>query len=347
MCMCVCRYGFYSRLRGWLHLLNIGETSSAIQNGSNPGKGVKSLLYTVVSRQHLLVFDYMYAITYNVHNTSTTIYVCIFRAHMCVCRQVRLDIFIIVNFKMYVHVFIYLQQACLLITDVWNCDTAKHLLWQNTLVLISMHDKPEDEMFSMFKTVAVGVVTVGGLQTGQCIRLFFTDLVVKVIVRGAMNGHLGVWQTQVGWPCFIGARYCIMMTSSNGNILCVTGPLWGESTGHRWTPPHRPVTRSFNVFFDLRRNKRLSKQARRRWFETQSSSLCVCMYACMRSLYKWQQVDLAKKRCFSWPRGLPMRIGIHMLIQRVLWLILVKMIAKPILNFGCEYVITTTWSFFQ
>ena len=26
------------------------------------------------------------------------------------------------------------------------------------------------------------------------------------------------------------------MTSSNGNIFCVTGPLWGESTGHRWIP---------------------------------------------------------------------------------------------------------------
>ena len=26
------------------------------------------------------------------------------------------------------------------------------------------------------------------------------------------------------------------MTSSNGNIFCVTGPLWGESTGHRRIP---------------------------------------------------------------------------------------------------------------
>ena len=27
-----------------------------------------------------------------------------------------------------------------------------------------------------------------------------------------------------------------MMTSSNGNIFRVTGPWWGESTGHRWFP---------------------------------------------------------------------------------------------------------------
>ena len=35
----------------------------------------------------------------------------------------------------------------------------------------------------------------------------------------------------------------------------------------------RPVVRSFGVFVDLRLNKRLSKQSRRRWFETPSRSL--------------------------------------------------------------------------
>ena len=27
-----------------------------------------------------------------------------------------------------------------------------------------------------------------------------------------------------------------MMRLSNGNIFRVTGPLWGESTGHQWIP---------------------------------------------------------------------------------------------------------------
>ena len=35
-----------------------------------------------------------------------------------------------------------------------------------------------------------------------------------------------------------------------------------------------PVTHSFDVFFDLRLNKRLSRQSRRRWFMTPSRSLC-------------------------------------------------------------------------
>ena len=51
-----------------------------------------------------------------------------------------------------------------------------------------------------------------------------------------------------------------MMTSSNGNIFRVTGHLCGEFTGPGEFPTQRPVTRSFDVFFDLRLNKRLSKQ---------------------------------------------------------------------------------------
>ena len=38
-------------------------------------------------------------------------------------------------------------------------------------------------------------------------------------------------------------------------------------------PTQRPVTRSVDVFFDLRLNKRLSKQSRRRWFGTPSRPL--------------------------------------------------------------------------
>ena len=44
-------------------------------------------------------------------------------------------------------------------------------------------------------------------------------------------------------------------------------PVTGEFTSQR------PVTRSFDVFFDLHLNKRLGIQSRRRWFETLSRSL--------------------------------------------------------------------------
>ena len=64
-----------------------------------------------------------------------------------------------------------------------------------------------------------------------------------------------------------------MMTSSNGNIFRVTGPLCGEFTGPGEFPTQRPVTRSFDVYFDLRLNKRLSKQSWGWWFETLLCSL--------------------------------------------------------------------------
>ena len=58
-----------------------------------------------------------------------------------------------------------------------------------------------------------------------------------------------------------------MMTSSNVKIFRVTGPLCGEFL------PQRPVTRRFDIFFDLRPSKRLNKHSRRLLFETPAHSL--------------------------------------------------------------------------
>ena len=87
------------------------------------------------------------------------------------------------------------------------------------------------------------------------------------------NAHLTVWhvdrsasKTADPIPAEI-----IMMTSSNGNILRVTGHFCGEVTGEFVS--QRTVTRSFDIFLDLCLNKRLIKQSRCRWFETPSRSL--------------------------------------------------------------------------
>ena len=81
------------------------------------------------------------------------------------------------------------------------------------------------------------------------------------------------WRTWIHQAVFPLQSIPIMMTSSNGNIFRVTGPLCGEFTGRGEFPTQRPVTRSFGVFFDLRLNKRLSKQPWGWWFETPSWSL--------------------------------------------------------------------------
>ena len=64
-----------------------------------------------------------------------------------------------------------------------------------------------------------------------------------------------------------------MMMSSNGNTFRVTGPLSGNSLVTSEFPSQKSVTWSLDVFFDLRVNKRLSKQSRRQWFETKPCSL--------------------------------------------------------------------------
>ena len=61
--------------------------------------------------------------------------------------------------------------------------------------------------------------------------------------------------------CFIVLLYT-MMTSSNRNIFRVIGLLCGKF------PSQRPAARSFDVFFDLHLNKRLSKQSWGWWFKT-------------------------------------------------------------------------------
>ena len=63
------------------------------------------------------------------------------------------------------------------------------------------------------------------------------------------------------------------MTSSNKNICRVTGHLYGESPATGEFPVQRPVTTSFDVFFDLFQNKRLRKQWWGWWFEKPSCPL--------------------------------------------------------------------------
>ena len=78
------------------------------------------------------------------------------------------------------------------------------------------------------------------------------------------------------------------MTSSNGNIFRVTGHLCGEFTGPRWIPhTQRPVTRSFDVFFDLRPNKWLSKLWWGWWFKTPSCPL-------------WRHCNDKTRKCYEW-----------------------------------------------
>ena len=84
------------------------------------------------------------------------------------------------------------------------------------------------------------------------------------------------WIHSMEWWLLVGPHPIIilcMMTSSNGTIFRVTGPLCGEFTGPGEFPAQRPVTQSFDVFFDLCLKTRLSTQPWGWWFETPPWSL--------------------------------------------------------------------------
>ena len=64
-----------------------------------------------------------------------------------------------------------------------------------------------------------------------------------------------------------------MVTSSNGKFSALLALYEGNPPVIGGFPSHRPVAQSFDIFFDLRMNKPLSKQSRRWWFEIPSCSL--------------------------------------------------------------------------
>ena len=107
------------------------------------------------------------------------------------------------------------------------------------------------------------------------------------------------------------------LTTNTTPKLRVTGPLWRKSGGlaMRKTmttfsallaicagnsgefPAQRQVTRNFDVFFDLRLNKRLSKLSQGWWFETPSQSL---WRHCNRS---GEVSQFPIKRCIYWNKS--------------------------------------------
>ena len=79
--------------------------------------------------------------------------------------------------------------------------------------------------------------------------------------------------------------------------------VWGirpVNSPHKW-----PVTRSFDVFFDLRLNKRFSKPSWGWWFETLSRPL-------------WRHRNGYMGHSFIWNNG--MRLLIHAIISTMVWI---------------------------
>ena len=84
-----------------------------------------------------------------------------------------------------------------------------------------------------------------------CVRLIF-----------AWSAPIHGIKTPVSWWCHQMETFSALLVPCAGK-----SPVTGEF------PSKRPVTRSFDVYFDRRLNQQLSKQSRRWWFETPLCSL--------------------------------------------------------------------------
>ena len=91
-------------------------------------------------------------------------------------------------------------------------------------------------------------------------RMFMSEKWYRMILQSIYRQCLSICDTP--WWRHQMETFSALLTICAGN-----SPVPGEF------PTQRPVTRSFDVFFDLRLNKRLSKQSRGWWFEALSRPL--------------------------------------------------------------------------
>ena len=130
-------------------------------------------------------------------------------------------------------------------------------------------------MLYQIKSIKLNLV-IGDWSQGWSISIgqYDKSTLVQVIAQSRhAPGHHQCWPRSMV-PYGTTNELRSMMTSPHGNIFRVTGPLCGEFTGLWWIPLTRAiVTRSFDVFFDLRLNKQLSKQWWGWWFATPSPAL--------------------------------------------------------------------------
>ena len=108
------------------------------------------------------------------------------------------------------------------------------------------------EIIKIFSDVCTLWKNWSSLLLNKDITLSLVGVQISVVhpyICQYINDYNAAWSL-VLWCCLlfhIVWCYSYMITSSNGNIFRVTGPLCGEFTGY--FPSQKPAMRSFDVFF--------------------------------------------------------------------------------------------------
>ena len=119
-------------------------------------------------------------------------------------------------------------------------------------------------------------------------QLITYELLARNTVRHWDMDRPAVWRRHVSWWRHQMETFSALLAICAGN-----SPVSSEF------PTQRPVTRSFDVFFDLCRNKRLSKQSLGWWLETPSRSL-------------WRHRNVLVRKCYNYHTLRPRQNGHHL-----------------------------------
>ena len=126
------------------------------------------------------------------------------------------------------------------------------------MILTSYDDCLSNYIFSFFleqhMVCDVCVVRLPSFQSNSVLYI--------TIISNASLQELGIQRTEGTWWRHQMETFSVLLAVCAGN-----SPVTGEF------PTQRPVTRSFDVFFGLHPNKRLSKQSWGWWYETPSCPL--------------------------------------------------------------------------
>ena len=152
-----------------------------------------------------------------------------------------------------------------------------------------------------FQNVAWKMLAI--LSRPQCVKCMLSLPVKKL---GTLSHpHVSFLCRKVGFHCKTKATWWRhqMQTFSALLAICVrNSPVTGEF------PAQRPVMRSFDIFFDLRLNKRSSKQWWGWWFETPSCSL---WHHCNEGKIQSAFYSSAPGMCGSNPKGIIFKLIIQ------------------------------------
>ena len=99
------------------------------------------------------------------------------------------------------------------------------------VVFASLNILPLNYMVVIIVTITIGINAMTLIHSSFSFNVVLNvdELVESFIPPLSTSPSLSVWRGREKKPVY-------MMTSSNGNIFRVTGPLCGEFTGHRWIP---------------------------------------------------------------------------------------------------------------